>query len=76
MLFEPIAVAAVLGLVTAAVMYWKRHTPLYWLIGLSILFMIGWRLLIQIVTSRYSMILIIPAVIATGFFCFQTEWLV
>ena len=75
-LFEPIAVGAVLGMITAAVIYWKRHTPLYWLIGLSIFFMIGWRLLIQIVSSRYSVILLIPAVIATGFCCFQTEWLI
>lgn len=75
-LFEPIAVCAVLGLVTAAVMYWKRHTSLYWLIGLSIIFMISWRLVIQIISSRYATILIYPAVIATAFFCFQTEWLV
>lgn len=75
-LFEPIAVGAVLGLVTAAVMYWKRHTPLYWLIGGSILFMISWRLSIQIISSRYAAILLYPAVIATAFFCFQTDWLV
>ena len=75
-LYEPIAVGAVLGLVTAAIIYWKRRTPLYWLVGLSILFMIGWRLGIQIITGRYAAILIYPAIIATAYFCFQTEWLV
>lgn len=76
MLYEPNAVGAVLGLFVAAVMYWKRHTPLYWWIGFSLIFMIGWRLGIQIISRRYASILIYPAVIATAYFCFQTELLV
>lgn len=76
MLYEPIAVGAVLGLIVAAVMYWKRHTPLYWWIAFSLIFMIGWRLGIQIISRRYASFLIYPAVIATAYFCFQTELLV
>lgn len=76
MLFEPFAILGVFGLILAAILYWKRHSPLYWVIGLGILFMLSWRLGIQIISSRYASILIYPVVIATAYFCFQTEWLV
>lgn len=75
-LFEPIAVCALLGMIWAAVMYWKSKTPLYWFFGISLLFMLGWRLGIQIVSSRYASILIYPAIMASAYFCFQTELLV
>ena len=32
MLFEPFAIFGVFGLILAAILYWKRHSPLYWVI--------------------------------------------
>lgn len=75
-LFESVAVAAALGLIIAAVMCWKRRTLLYWLLAFSCLFMLGWRMGIQIISQRYASALIFPAVIASAYFCFQTESLV
>ncbi len=72
-LFEPIAVGAALGLLTALFVFWKKHTPLYWIIIIAVLFMIGWRMAIQIVSSRYASILLYPGVIATAYFCLQLE---
>ena len=76
LLFEPIAVAALLGLAVAAVMYWKRHERFYWIFAVAIVFMISWRTVIEIISGRYAAILIYPGILATAFFCFQTEWLV
>ena len=76
LLFEPIAVAALLGLAVASVMYWKRHERFYWIFAVAIVFMISWRTAIEIISGRYAAILIYPGILATAFFCFQTEWLV
>lgn len=72
-LFEPVAVGAALGLVTAAVCFWKSKPVLYWVIALSLIFMLGWRLVIQIISGRYASILIFPAAIATAYFIFKME---
>ena len=58
LLFEPIAVAALLGLAVAAVMYWKRHERFYWIFAVAIVFMISWRTAIEIISGRYAAILI------------------
>ncbi len=72
-LFEPIAAGAVPGIAAALIFGWKKRSAWYWILLFSILFMIGWRLAIQIVSSRYAAILIYPAIIFTAYFCFQTE---
>ena len=74
-LFEPIAVGAVLGLITAAILLWKKRPVLYWVVAFSLLFMLGWRLAIQIISGRYAAILIFPATIATAYFIFKMDWL-
>lgn len=43
-LFEPIAVGALLGLFTALIFFWKKHGKFYWIVTVSIVFMLGWRL--------------------------------
>ena len=72
-LFEPIAVGALLGLFTALIFFWKKHGIFYWIVTVSIIFMLGWRLAIQIVSTRYASILIYPAVIFCVYFCFKLE---
>ena len=72
-LFEPIAVGAAFGLLIALVVCWKKHTPLYWIIIITVLFMIGWRMAIRIISSRYASILLYPGIVATAYFCFQLE---
>ena len=72
-LFEPIAVAAILGLLTAFAVYRKRHTPFFWIVIVSLFFMIGWRMLIHISSSRYATVLLYPGIIAAVYFCFQLK---
>ena len=72
-LFEPVAVGAALGLVTAAICFWKNKSALYWVIALSLIFMLGWRLAIQIISSRYASILVLPATVAAAYFIFKME---
>ena len=72
-LFEPIAVGALLGLFTALIFFWKKHGKFYWIVTVSIVFMLGWRLAIQIVSTRYASLLIYPAVIFCVYFCFKLE---
>lgn len=74
-LFEPIAVGGVLGLVTAAVLFWRKKTAWYWSVAFALLFMISWRLAIQIISGRYASILIFPATIATAYFAYKMDWL-
>ena len=74
-LFEPIAVCAILGLMSALFFHWKKHTALYWILITALLFMIGWRTAIQIISSRYASILLYPGLIATAYFCFKLEGL-
>ena len=74
-LFEPIAAGGVLGLATAAVLFWRKKTAWYWSVALALLFMISWRVAIQIVSSRYASILVFPATIATAYFAFKMDWL-
>lgn len=71
-LFEAIAVAAVIGILLAAVFYAKRpFGKFYWLIAGMLIYMLIWRILIQIISSRYAEILLFPAVIASVYACFK-----
>lgn len=72
-LFEPIAIGAFLGLFTTLIFFWKKHDKFYWPVTISIIFMLGWRLAIQIISSRYASLLIYPAVIFCVYFCFKLE---
>ena len=72
-LYEPIAVGAFLGLFTACIFFWKKHSGFYWLVIVSIIFMFSWRLAIHIISSRYASILIYPALIFCVYFCFKLE---
>lgn len=74
-LFEPVAVGAALGLVTAAVCFGKNKSALYWAVAFSLIFMLSWRLAIQIASSRYASILVFPATIATAYFAFKMDWI-
>ena len=54
-LFEAIAVAALVGVLLAAFFYAKRpFGKFYWLISGMIIYMLIWRILIQIISSRYA----------------------
>ena len=76
-LFEAIAVAAVLGLLLAAVLCAKRpFGKFYWLVAGMLIYMLIWRILIQIISSRYAEILLYPAVIASVYACFKVPELI
>ena len=76
-LFEAIAVAGLLGLLLAAVLCAKRpFGKFYWLIAGSLIYMMIWRILIQIISSRYAEILLYPAVIASVYACFKVPELI
>ncbi len=70
-LFEPIAVCGMLGLILAFVLQRKQKSDFFWFAAVSILFMIVWRVLIQIVSSRYAVLLLYPATIGTVYLCFK-----
>ena len=73
MLFEPIAVAAVLGRLISLFGSWKKSSCYCWFILFAILFMIGWRMLMLIQISRYTSILIYPGITAAAYFCFKVK---
>lgn len=76
-LFEAIAVAALVGVLLAAFFYAKRpFGKFYWLIAGSLIYMLIWRILIQIISSRYAEILLYPAVIASVYACFKVPELI
>lgn len=73
-IYEPIAVGGALGLLVAAFFYCRFKKPVgkfAWLIACTVIFMLSWRLAIQIISSRYAEFLIYPACIATVFLCFK-----
>ena len=72
-IFEPFAVIGVLGLITAMIIYRKERSVFYLTTFFALIFMIAWRVAIQIVSSRYAEILIFPATVAAAFFIFQLE---
>lgn len=70
-LFEPYAVIAVTGLFILLLQRKVKWNYLSLTILGAILFMLGWRLGILIVSSRYAAILIYPVIIFSVYFCFQ-----
>lgn len=75
LLFEPIAVTAFLGGISAVVANRKKRNPFFWSIALAICVMCFWRMaahsLMQ--SSRYASIFLYPAIIFSIYFCFQTK---
>ena len=72
-LFEPIAIGSLFGLATAVFFQRRNKSAIYWVTAFALFFMIGWRLAIQIISSRYASILIFPAIIAMAYFAFKLE---
>ena len=68
--FEPVFVLGVCGLITVLIKFRKERSVFYWTTLFSLIFMVAWRVLIQIVSSRYAEILIIPMSVAAAYFCF------
>ena len=74
-LFEPFAIGAVIGGV-CSLLFPRKHGYCFWFFWFSILYMLTWRLLIMIASSRYTSILIYPSVILTAYACFNAGRLV
>lgn len=72
--YEPVAVFGVIGfiIVLTAFRKLKKEKFYIWLCG-SILFMIFWRAAVQIISSRYALILMIPFTIGASYCCFKLE---
>ena len=75
LLFEPIAVSAILGCFAALFLSFKNRRIFYWGIAFSVSFMILWRLFIHslMASSRYSSILLYPAPIFIAWLSFELE---
>ena len=69
-IFEPFAVGALIGGIFSLVFTRKYKFIFYFLWG-AVLFMLTWRVVILIVSSRYASILIFPAVILTAYASFE-----
>ncbi len=74
-LFIPIAIGAVLGVLVGAVMGWRRRSAWYLSLVLALFVMVSWRVAIQILSGRYAAVLIFPAVIFTAYFIVKSDFL-
>ncbi len=75
-IFEPVAICGLLGLILAVIFFRKDWKNRYYLwIIFSLLLMLSWRSIIQIVSSRYGLFLMIPFSIAAGYFFSKLEFL-
>ena len=71
--YEPLAVGALCGIL---LLCWKTRpfrNRWGWIIGAVLLWMIAWRTIYQIISSRYASVLIYFAVILTVYACFRLE---
>ena len=70
-LYEPIAVCVIIYLVWTLFFFRKKDKLFYWGFLLTIVFMVGWRLACHkvMLSSRYSALLIYPALIITACLC-------
>ena len=79
LLFEPIAVVSLLGIITSLIVFRKKHDRFYWICIVSFVFVFSWRLGFHslMVTSRYISILLYPASILVAWVCFYlVPWIV
>lgn len=70
MLFEPIAIFSICGIVCSIIFIRKEHKARLFFVLFCILFFCVWRVIIVIISSRYSIILLFPAIIFSVYFCF------
>ena len=70
-LYEPIAVCVIIYLVWTLFFFRKKDKLFYWGFLLTVIFMVGWRLACHkvMLSSRYSALLIYPALIITACLC-------
>ena len=73
-LFEPYAIGAICGMVTALLLQ-KNKSLMYWILTCSIAFMMLWRFIMYPImsSSRYASFLIYPAIILTAFACLRIK---
>ena len=73
LLFEPIAVASVLGITTALFRFRKKRGAFFYVVLTAISFFLIWRLVLHeiMISSRYASVLILPALIFSTWFGFQ-----
>ncbi len=62
-LHEPIAIASLVAIVFSIYLNRKNRSPVFIYVSVTILFMVAWRVGVQIISSRYASALIYPAVI-------------
>ncbi|MDD2403321.1 MAG: hypothetical protein PHI56_02135 [Victivallaceae bacterium] len=62
-LYEPLSVTVLIAMVLALYLNRKKRDRLFWVISVSIVFMVSWRMWINIISSRYGSILIYPTII-------------
>lgn len=74
-LFEPLAVTALLWIIGALILFRKHDKVLFWTIFASVAFLCAWRIVLQsiVLSSRYSAFLIYPCVIFTACLCVKSR---
>ena len=72
-LFEPYAIVAFFAFFLFLAVWRIKRNYLFWVITLSVCFMMLWRVCILIVSSRYSAALIYPVLILSGYACFKID---
>lgn len=73
LLFEPVAVVALLGCFTTLLFFHKKDNPFFFVTLSTLCFMFIWRLSLHslMVSSRYAAIILYPAIIFNVLFCFH-----
>ena len=69
-IFEPCAVGAVIGGIFS-LLFARRYSYRFFVFWLAVLFMLAWRVVFLIISSRYASILIFPAVILTAYASYE-----
>ncbi|WP_176012318.1 hypothetical protein [Victivallis sp. Marseille-Q1083] len=65
-LFEPLMVTAVAGMILLCFSQWKKRNAFFWVVAGGVFFLILWRLYLgSSSSSRYTAILLFPAIIFT-----------
>lgn len=69
--FEPFFVLMLLGFITALVINWKQRDRLFYTLLTGIVIIFSWRLCVNLLSKRYSAIMIIVAVGFSAYFIFM-----
>lgn len=75
LLFEPISIIALLGCITTFCYFHKKNNRFFWITTVSICLMFIWRLSCcsLMLSTRYTAIILYPAMIFTVLFCFHVR---